>query len=50
MTAKTVKYARDQLFYAIFHDNDPTTIRFMYFPHYKVEETSDLNGLTCILA
>ena len=36
MTAKTVKYAGDQLFHAIYHDNNPTTVHFIYFPHHKI--------------
>ena len=32
ITSKMFKYTRDQLFYAISCDNDPTTIHFMYFP------------------
>ena len=36
MTAKTGKYARDKLFHTIYHDNEPTTVRFIYFPHHKV--------------
>ena len=48
MTAKTGKYAGDQLFHAISCDNNPTTVYFMYFPHDKVEATQVLNGLTCI--
>ena len=50
MTAKTVKYSRDQLFYAISRDNDPTTVQFMYFPHRKLEATQVLNILFCILS
>ena len=49
ITAKMGKYARDQLFHEISHDNDPTTIHFMYFPHHKVEATQVINGLPCIL-
>ena len=50
MTTKTVKYDRDQLLHAISHDNNPTTVNFIYFTHHKVEETQVLNGLTCILS
>ena len=50
MTAKTGKYAGDQLFHAISRDNDPTAVHFMYFPHHKVEATQFLNGLIYILS
>ena len=50
MTAKTGKYDGDQLFHAIYCDNDPTTIHFMYFPHHEVESTQVLNGLPCIIS
>ena len=43
MTAKTGKYARDQLFHAIYCDNNPTIVHFMYLPHHKVEATQALN-------
>ena len=36
ITAKTGKYALDQLFHAVSHDNDPTTLQFTYFPHHKI--------------
>ena len=49
MTAKTGKYAGDQLFHEISRDKDPTTVRFMYLHHNKVEATQVLNGLPCIL-
>ena len=49
MTAKMGNYAGDKLFHAISHDNDPTTIHLMYFPHHKVEATQVINGLPCIL-
>ena len=49
MTAKTEKYARDQLFRAISRDNKPTTVHLMYFPHNKVESIQVINGLPCIL-
>ena len=50
MTAKTGKYPRDQLFHAIYRDDDPTTVNFMYFIHHKVEATLVLNGLPYILS
>ena len=42
-------YARDQLFHAICHYNDPTTIHFICFPRHKVEVTQVLNGLPYII-
>ena len=50
MTAKTGKYAGDQLFHAISCDINPTTVNYMYFPHNKVEATQVLNVLTYILS
>ena len=50
MTAKTGKYSGDQLFHAVYCDNDTTTVHFMYFPHHKVESTQALNWLPCILS
>ena len=50
MTAKSGKYAGDQLFHAISRDNNPTTVQFMYSPHNKVEATQFLNGMPCILS
>ena len=44
MTAKSGKYAGDQLFHAISRDNNPTTVHFMYLPYNKVEATQSLNG------
>ena len=49
MTAKTVKYARDQLFHEIPRVNNPTTVHVMHFNHHKVESTQVLNGLPFIL-
>ena len=49
MTEKMVKYARDQLIHSIYHDNDTTTVHFMYFPHHKLEANQVLNGLICII-
>ena len=49
MTAKTGKYAGDQLLHTISCDNDPTTVQFMYLPHHMVEANQVLNGLPCIL-
>ena len=43
ITAKTVKYAGDQLFFAISHDKDSNTVYFMYLYHNKVEVTQVLN-------
>ena len=34
MNATTGKYAGDQLFHAISHENDPTTVQFMYLTHH----------------
>ena len=50
MTAKTGKYARDQLFHTIFCENDPTIVHFMYFTHHKVETTQVLSGIPCIIS
>ena len=50
MTVKTGKYYGDTLFHAIYPDNNPTIIHFMYYPHNKVEATQLLNGLTYILS
>ena len=49
MTAKTVKYAGDQLFHSISCGINPTTIYLMYFSHHKVEAIQVLNKLPCIL-
>ena len=48
-SSKTEKYARYQLFHTISCDNNPTTVKFMYFPHHKVEATHVLNVLPCII-
>ena len=50
MTAKIGKYAGDKLSYAISHDNDPTTVHFIYFSHHKLEANQVLNELTCIIS
>ena len=50
MNATTGKYAGDQLFHAISHENDPTTVQFMYLPHHKVEATQFINIMPCILS
>ena len=50
MTAKTVKYAGDQLFHALSRDNNHTTVNVIYFPHQKVEATHVLNRLPRILS
>ena len=50
MTAKTGKYAGDQLLHAIYRENDPTTLHFIYFPHHKVASAQVLNGLPCIIS
>ena len=42
-------YAGDQLFHAIYRDNHPTTISFMYLHHHKVEATQVLNVIPCII-
>ena len=39
MTAKTENYAGYQLFHAIYHGNNTTTVSFMYFTHHEVEAT-----------
>ena len=49
MTAKTGKYAGEQLFHAISRDNDPTTVQLMYFPHHNIEATQFLNVMPCII-
>ena len=49
LTAKTGKYAGDQLFHAISRDNDPTTVYFMYFTHHEVSSDQVLNRLPYIL-
>ena len=49
MTAKIGKYAVDKLFHEISHNNNATTLHFMYFPNYKIEKTQVLNGMPCIL-
>ena len=36
MTAKTGKYAGDQLYHAIYRDNNPTTLKLMYLTNHKV--------------
>ena len=50
MTAKTGKYNGDQYLHAIYCDNDPTTIYFMYFNHNKLEATHALKVLPCIIS
>ena len=49
MTTETGKYAGDQLFHAISHDNYTTTVHFMYFLHHKLEATQVLNGPPCVI-
>ena len=50
INSKTGKYSGDQLFQAISCDNNPTTVKFMYSPHHKVEGNHALNGPPCILS
>ena len=50
MTAKMGKYSGDQLSHAISRDNDPSTVRFMYFPCHKLEATHDFNKPPCIIS
>ena len=49
MNAKTGKYSGDRLFHAIYRENDPTRVNFMYLPHNKVETTKICNGVPCVL-
>ena len=49
MTTKTGKYAGDRLFHTISHDNEPTTVHFIYFPNHKIEASQVLNGAPCII-
>ena len=49
MTAKTGYYAGDQLFHAIYRDNDPTTAHFMFLTHHKFEATHVINRLPLII-
>ena len=50
MNEKMVKYTGYQIFHAIFCDNYPTIIHFMFPPYHKVEATQVLNGPPLILS